>query len=298
MLLFNGLDDEALEKLLERAEELLGQPLPLTEEARAALVAHGGRRRPRVAQPGRELCRAADEGGSSTPRRCRTPPAPRAVYDKDREGHYNLISALHKSIRGSDPHAALYYLARMLVAGEDPLYMPAAWCAPRVEDIGLADPQALAVQRRQGRLRLPRLARRRAGDRPGCLYLATAPKSNAAYTAQGRRRHREGERLADAAEDILNAPTKLMKDIGYGKGYAYDHDAPEASRAQDYWPDALGRQRFYAPIERGFEREVRKRLEWGGAAARAQRGGCDRIIEAATGFRKRSCPQTKQGVAG
>jgi putative ATPase len=186
------------------------------------------------------------------------------IYDKAQEGHYNLISALHKTIRGSDPDAALYYLARMLDAGEDPLYIGRRLVRAAVEDIGMADPQALVIANAakdaydflgspEGELALAQAA----------IYLATAPKSNAAYVAY---------KAATAAakehgslmppKTILNAPTRLMRQIGYGSGYAYDHDEPDAFSGQDYWPDALGRQTFYEPTERGFEREVRKRLEW------------------------------------
>jgi putative ATPase len=186
------------------------------------------------------------------------------VYDKDREGHYNLISALHKSLRGSDPQAALYYLARMLVAGEEPLYVIRRLTRFASEDIGLADPNAL----------LQCLAAKDAYDFLGspegelaivqaCLYLATAPKSNAAYVAQ--------KKAWSAAQEtgslmppmhILNAPTKLMKNVGYGKGYAYDHDADEAFSGQDYWPEGMDARILYEPSDRGFETRVRERLEY------------------------------------
>ncbi|MEY4160638.1 MAG: hypothetical protein RLZZ136_1259, partial [Pseudomonadota bacterium] len=187
-----------------------------------------------------------------------------AVYDKDRDGHYNLISALHKSLRGSDPQAALYYLARMLTAGEQPLYLLRRLVRFASEDIGLADPQAL----------IQCLAAKDAYEFLGspegelaivqaCLYLATAPKSNAAYTAQKQAwaSARETGSLAPPAT-ILNAPTKLMKDIGYGAGYAYDHAAEDGFSGADYWPDGMAPQSYYQPVERGFEREVIKRLEW------------------------------------
>src|SRR5205085_8951341 len=187
-----------------------------------------------------------------------------AVYDKDREGHYNLISALHKAIRGSDPQASLYYLARMLVAGEEPLYILRRLTRAASEDIGLADPNALVQC----------LAAKDAYDFLGspegelaivqaCLYLATAPKSNAAYMAQkgAWRSAKETGSLMPPAH-ILNAPTKLMKDIGYGKDYAYDHNAEDAFSGSDYWPEEMSPQTFYEPTDRGFEARVRERLEY------------------------------------
>ena len=187
------------------------------------------------------------------------------IYDKSQDGHYNLISALHKSVRGSDPDAALYYLCRMLDAGEDPLYLARRVVRMAVEDIGLGRSAGAGdLQRRQGRLRFPRLARR-ANWRiaQAVIYVATAPKSNAAYMAYGAamRAAKEGGSLLPP-KHILNAPTKLMKSEGYGRGYAYDHDAEEAFSGQDYFPEELGRQKFYDPPERGFEREIRKRLEY------------------------------------
>jgi len=186
------------------------------------------------------------------------------VYDKDREGHYNLISALHKSMRGSDPQASLYYLARMLVAGEEPLYVLRRITRFASEDIGLADPQALTqciaakeayqfLGSPEGELAIVQ----------ACLYCATAPKSNAAYKAAGAawRSARETGSLMPP-QNILNAPTKLMKDIGYGKGYTYDHDAEEGFSGDNYWPEEMQPQKFYNPVERGFEREVQKRMEW------------------------------------
>ncbi len=186
------------------------------------------------------------------------------IYDKAQEGHYNLISALHKAVRGSDPDAALYYLARMLDAGEAPLFLARRIVRMAVEDIGLADPQALVVANAakdaydflgspEGELALANAV----------IYVATAPKSNAAYRAYG-----EAKRLAKEhgslmpPKIILNAPTKLMKSEGYGSGYEYDHDLPDAFSGQDYWPEALGRQKIYEPVDRGFEREIKKRLEY------------------------------------
>ncbi len=196
------------------------------------------------------------------------------IYDKAQDGHYNLISALHKSVRGSDPDAALYYLARMLDAGENPLYLGRRLVRMASEDIGLADPQALVVA----------LAAKDAYDYLGspegelalaeaCVYLATAPKSNAVYTAFGAatRAAKEGGSLLPP-KHILNAPTKLMKEEQYGAGYDYDHDAPDAFSGQDYFPEELGRQTFYDPPDRGFEREIRKRLEYW-KKLRGERGG-------------------------
>src|ERR1700684_3405778 len=196
------------------------------------------------------------------------------IYDKKQDGHYNLISALHKSVRGSDADAALYYLCRMLDAGEDPLYLARRVVRMAVEDIGLADPQALVVAN----------AAKEAYDFLGSpegelaiaeavIYIATAPKSNATYMAFGAamRTAKEAGSLLPP-KHILNAPTKLMKTEGYGSGYEYDHDAEEAFSGQDYFPESLGRQQFYDPPERGFEREIRKRLEYW-AKLRRERSG-------------------------
>jgi putative ATPase len=196
------------------------------------------------------------------------------IYDKSADGHYNLISALHKSVRGSDPDAALYYLARMMDAGEDPLFLARRVVRMAVEDIGLADPQALVICNAakdaydflghpEGELAIAQAV----------IYLATAPKSNAAYKAFGAamRTAKEGGSLLPP-KHILNSPTKLMKQEGYGGGYEYDHDAPDAFSGQDYFPEALGRQRFYDPVDRGFEREIRKRLDYW-AKLRKERNG-------------------------
>jgi putative ATPase len=187
-----------------------------------------------------------------------------AVYDKDREGHYNLISALHKAMRGSDPQASLYYLARMLSAGEEPLYVLRRITRFASEDIGLADPQALvqciAAKESYDFLGSPEgeLAIVQA-----CLYCATAPKSNAAYVAQKAawRSARDTGSLMPP-KNILNAPTRLMKDIGYGKDYAYDHEAEGGFSGADYWPDEMGGQVFYTPTDRGFEKRIAERLAW------------------------------------
>ena len=274
VLTFQPLDDAAVGKLLDRAEEIEERPLPLDEEARASLVrmADGdGRAALTLAE---ELWRAArpgevfDAAGLSGVTQRRAP-----IYDKSQDGHYNLISALHKSVRGSDPDAALYYLARMLDAGEDPLYLGRRLVRMAVEDVGLADPQALAVCTAakdayeylgspEGELALAQAA----------VYLATAPKSNAVYTAfKAAMKAAKSAGSLPPPKTILNAPTKLMASEGYGDGYRYDHDEPDAYSGQNYWPDRLGRQRFYDPVERGFEREIRKRLDWW-AKLRAERG--------------------------
>ena len=202
------------------------------------------------------------------------------IYDKGQDGHYNLISALHKSVRGSDPDAALYYLARMFDAGEDPLYLGRRLVRMAVEDIGLADPQALVVAN----------AAKDAYDYLGspegelafaeaCVYLATAPKSNAVYTAfkAATRAAKEHGSLLPP-KHILNAPTRLMKDEGYGDGYRYDHDQPDAFSGQDYFPEKMGRQTFYDPPDRGFEREIRKRLEyWAKLRSEREKQACPRL---------------------
>jgi len=263
VLILERLDHSALGKLLDRAEALEG-PLPLTPQARDALVASAD-------GDGRFLLNQAETLyhakipepldpaalGQFLQRRV-------AVYDKDREGHYNLISALHKSLRGSDPQAALYYLARMLVAGEEPLYLLRRLVRFASEDVGLADPQALTqclaakdayefLGSPEGELAIVQ----------ACLYLATAPKSNAAYTAQKSawKSARETGSLMPP-QNILNAPTKLMKDIGYGTDYAYDHDAEEGFSGANYWPEEMAPQTYYDPVERGFEREIAKRIDY------------------------------------
>jgi putative ATPase len=262
VLILHRLDHAALCKLLDRAEEMEGHPLPLTPDARDAMVASAdgdGRFLLNQAETlfSVELAEPLDPAGLSAFLQRRV-----AVYDKDREGHYNLISALHKSIRGSDPQAALYYLARMLTAGEEPLYVLRRLTRAAVEDIGLADPNALvqciAAKETYDFLGSPEgeLAIAQA-----CLYLATAPKSNAAYTAQKAawRSAKETGSLMPP-QNILNAPTKLMKDIGYGKGYAYDHDMAEGFSGANYWPEEMERQTFYTPTERGVEKQIAERM--------------------------------------
>ena len=275
VLVFKPLDAAATEKLLARAEAIERKTLPLDAEARASLVrmADGdGRAALTLAE---EVWRAARGGEIFDAAALQEIVQRRApIYDKSQDGHYNLISALHKSVRGSDPDAALYYLCRMLDAGEDPLYLARRIVRMAVEDVGLADPQALVVANAakdaydflgspEGELAIAQAV----------IYIATAPKSNAAYAAFG-----EAMRTAKEAgsllppKHILNAPTKLMKSEGYGSGYDYDHDAPEAFSGQDYFPEALGRRQFYDPPERGFEREIKKRLEYW-AKLRKERSG-------------------------
>jgi len=274
VLVFKPLDAAAVDKLLARAEMIEGRTLPLDAEARQSLarMADGdGRAALTLVE---EVWRAAREGEIFDAAKLQDVVQRRApIYDKKQDGHYNLISALHKSVRGSDPDAALYYLCRMLDAGEDPLYLARRVVRMAVEDIGLADPQALVICNAakdaydflgspEGELAIAQAV----------IYIATAPKSNAAYMAYGAamRTAKEAGSLLPP-KHILNAPTKLMQSEGYGDGYDYDHDAPEAFSGQDYFPDALGRQTFYDPPERGFEREIRKRLEYW-AKLRKERG--------------------------
>ncbi|MEO5867580.1 MAG: replication-associated recombination protein A [Sphingomonas sp.] len=264
VLILHRLDATALGKLLDRAEQAEDRPLPLTPDARAAMVASAdgdGRFLLNQAETlfSVDLPEPLDPAGLSAFLQRRV-----AVYDKDREGHYNLISALHKSIRGSDPQAALYYLARMLTAGEEPLYLLRRLTRAAVEDIGLADPNALVqciaakdtydfLGSPEGELAIAQ----------ACLYLATAPKSNAAYAAQKAawRSARETGSLMPPP-NILNAPTRLMKDIGYGKGYAYDHDTAEGFSGSNYWPEEMSPQEFYRPTDRGMERRIAERMAY------------------------------------
>ena len=276
VLVFHRLDAAALEDLLGRAEQEEGRALPLDAEARETLKAMAdgdGRTALNMAE---EIYGAVAVGALALDRAALTELVQRRapLYDKSRDGHYNLISALHKAVRGSDPDAALYWLARMLDGGEDRLYVTRRLVRMAIEDIGLADPQAvtqaLAAKETfdflgspEGELALAQTV----------IYLATAPKSNAAYVAFGAamRAAKEGGSLAPP-KHILNAPTRLMKQEGYGAGYAYDHDAEEAFSGQNYFPDGMAREQFYAPDGRGFEAEIKRRLEaW--AKLRAQRDG-------------------------
>jgi putative ATPase len=275
VLVFKPLDAAAIEKLLARAEQIEGRKLPLAAQAREQLIgmADGdGRAALTLAE---EVWRAARKGEQFSAAQLQEIVQRRApIYDKSQDGHYNLISALHKSVRGSDPDAALYYLCRMLDAGEPPLYIARRVVRMAIEDIGLADPQALVIANAakdaydflgspEGELAIAQAV----------IYVATAPKSNAGYAAFGAamRTAKEAGSLLPP-KHILNAPTKLMQEEGYGRGYAYDHDTEEAFSGQNYFPDALPRQAFYNPPERGFEREIRKRLEYW-ARLRKERGG-------------------------
>jgi putative ATPase len=265
VLVLRRLDDAALEQLLARAEAELGRPLPLDAEAHAALRAMAD-------GDGRYILNMAEQIAALP---ADTPPMDpvalsallarrAALYDKDREEHYNLISALHKSLRGSDPDAALYWFARMLAGGEDPRYIARRLTRFAAEDIGMADPNAL-TQALAGWETYERL-----GSPEGELaiaqvvvYLGTAPKSNAVYTAYGAARaaaKATGSLMPPA--HILNAPTRLMQDLGYGAGYAYDHETEDAFSGQNYFPDGMVREQFYRPRDRGFEREIARRLEY------------------------------------
>ncbi|MEO9634913.1 MAG: replication-associated recombination protein A [Parasphingorhabdus sp.] len=264
VLILNRLDTMALGELLEKAEKLEGISLPLTAESREALVASAD-------GDGRFLLNQAETLLSLN---IADPLDPSqlakilhrrmAVYDKDREGHYNLISALHKAMRGSDPQASLYYLARMLVAGEQPLFLLRRIVRFASEDIGMADPQALVQA----------LAAKQAYEFLGspegelaivqaCLYCATAPKSNAAYKAQ--KAAWKSAKITGSLmppQNILNAPTKLMKDIGYGKDYSYDHGTDDGFSGDNYWPDEMLAEQYYQPVDRGFEHKIRERLDY------------------------------------
>ncbi|UAK25395.1 replication-associated recombination protein A [Sphingomonas nostoxanthinifaciens] len=264
VLILERLDARALEALLARAEAVMERPLPLDGDARAALVASAdgdGRFLLNQAETlfAIDLPAPLDPAGLAQLLQRRV-----AVYDKDREGHYNLISALHKAVRGSDPQASLYYLARMLVAGEQPLFLLRRMVRMASEDIGLADPQALVqclaakdsydfLGSPEGELAIAN----------AIVYLATAPKSNAGYKAwkAAARSAKETGSLMPP-KSILNAPTKLMKQVGYGDGYAYDHDADDAFSGSDYWPDEMAPQTFYSPTPRGFEAKIAERLAY------------------------------------
>lgn len=260
-------DDEALETLLQRAEAAEGRALPLAEEARNALKAMADGDGRTIINLAEEVFSATQPDAKALGRDGLTNLVQRRapLYDKGRDGHYNLISALHKAVRGSDPDAALYWLCRMLDGGEDRLFIARRLVRMAVEDIGLADPQAvtqaLAAKDTYDFLGSPEgeLALAQA-----TIYLATAPKSNGAYVAykSAMRAAKQHGSLAPP-KHILNAPTKLMEEEGYGAGYAYDHDTPDGFSGQHYFPDEMGaRPKFYDPPERGFEREIRKRLSY------------------------------------
>lgn len=264
VFVLNRLGHDALEALLARAEDEIGRELPLTAEARTAVCAMAD-------GDGRYLLNLVEEIVSLNPDSPLDVPeltvavqkrAP--IYDKSQEAHYNLISALHKSLRGSDADASLYWLARMFAGGEDPRYIARRLTRFAVEDIGLADPQALTQS----------IAAWEAYERIGSpegelaiaqcvLYLATAPKSNAVYRALSAANSAAGQTGSLAPpKHILNAPTNLMKDLGYGEGYRYDHNSDEGFSGQDYFPEDMKRVNFYEPVDRGFERDVRKRLDY------------------------------------
>ena len=265
VLVLNRLDEAALDRLIARAEMNEKRALPATAEARAALVAMADGDGRYLLNLVEEVFAAVADGGTALDGEglARAVQKRMPLYDKSADGHYNLISALHKSVRGSDPDAALYYLARMLTAGEDPLFIARRLVRMANEDVGLADPeavnQALAAKEVYDFLGSPEgeLALAQA-----TVYIATAPKSNAVYTAfkAAMGRAKDTGSLAPP-KIILNAPTKLMKNQEYGAGYRYDHDEPDAFSGQNYFPKAMGRETYYNPPDRGFEREVRRRLE-------------------------------------
>ena len=264
VMVLNRLDDTAMELLLQRAEKLAKRKLPLNDDARTALkaMADGDGRYELVMAE--ELLTLPEDKQLDPQQLANFVQRRRPLYDKAQESHYNLISALHKSLRGSDCNAALYWLARMIEGGEDPRYIVRRLTRFASEDIGLADPQALPMA----------IAAWEAYERMGSpegdltiaelvIYLATAPKSNASYTAWGAAKaaaKTHGSLMPP--KHILNAPTKLMKEIGYGAGYAYDHDTAEGFSGQNYFPDEMKREEFYRPVERGFEREIKKRLDY------------------------------------
>ncbi len=275
VLVFNRHDDAALEVLITRAEAEADRALPLDPDARSALKAMADGDGRSVLNLAEEVLIAVPPSAAPIDRAALTKLVQRRapLYDKGRDGHYNLISALHKSVRGSDPDAALYWLARMLDGGEDRLFICRRLVRMAVEDIGLADPnaltQALAAKDTFDFLGSPEgeLALAQA-----TIYLATAPKSNAAYVAyKGAMKLAKSHGSLAPPKVILNAPTKLMEDEGYGEGYVYDHDAPDGFSGQNYFPDGMKRPTLYDPPERGFERDVRKRLDYW-AGLRAKRG--------------------------
>lgn len=262
VFVLSRLDHTALETLLQRAEEVVGRSLPLTDDARTSLLAMADGDGRFVLNLAEELFALEGQTPLDPAQLVATVQRRAPVYDKSQEGHYNLISALHKSIRGSDCDASLYWLARMLAGGEAPLYIARRLVRAAIEDIGLADPQAvqqaLAAKEvvdflgsPEGELALAQTT----------IYLATAPKSNAVYSAfsAAQKAAKETGSVAPPAH-ILNAPTRLMKELGYGQGYAYDHAEPDAFSGQNYFPDSMDRTAFYVPAERGFEREIAKRL--------------------------------------
>ncbi|EFL90072.1 replication-associated recombination protein A [Ahrensia sp. R2A130] len=265
VLTFRPHDDDSLRSLMARAETTEGRALPLTDDARESLLRMADGDGRAVLTLIEEAWRAARDGETFDVEQLQEIVQRRApIYDKAQEGHYNLISALHKAVRGSDPDAALYYLTRMMDAGEDPLFLARRLVRMASEDIGQADPQALVV------CIAARDAYQFLGSPEGelalaqaCVHLATAPKSNAVYVAfKAAMRTAKEEGSLAPPKCILNAPTKLMKDEGYGTGYLYDPDQPDGFSGQDYFPERMGRKQFYKPVDRGFEREIGKRLDY------------------------------------
>ncbi|MBV1798099.1 replication-associated recombination protein A [Siccirubricoccus sp. G192] len=276
VMVLRRLEDAALELLLTRAEAEAGRALPLDEAARATLRAMADGDGRYLLNLAEQLLALPEEQSALDPPGLAALLARRAaLYDKDREEHYNLISALHKSLRGSDPDAALYWFARMLGGGEDPRYIARRLTRFAAEDVGMADPRALPLAiaawetyerlgSPEGELALAQLV----------VHLGTAPKSNAVYVAWGeaQRAARETGSLMPP-KHILNAPTGLMRDLGYGRDYAYDHDAEEGFSGQDYFPEGMRRRQFYRPTDRGAEAAVRERLErWAALRERKRRG--------------------------
>jgi putative ATPase len=264
VFVLNRLGEAAIDQLLRRAEVEAGRDLPLDAAARTALGAMADGDGRYVLNLAEELLARDDGVILDTQALAHAIQRRAAVYDKSQDGHFNLISALHKSLRGSDPDAALYWLARMFAGGEDPRYLARRLTRFASEDVGLADPQALVQA----------LAAWQAYERLGSpegelaiaqcvVYLATAPKSNALYRAHGASgKSARNSGSLTPPKHILNAPTSLMRDLDYGAGYAYDHDTDDGFSGQDYFPDGMARQKYYEPVERGFEREIVKRLAY------------------------------------
>lgn len=275
VMVLNRLDGDALAEMLQHAEAAIGKTLPLTEDARRSLLAMADGDGRFLLTMVEALVDAPADMPIDDAALVRIVQRRPAIYDKTEEQHYNLISALHKSLRGSDVDAALYWFARMLEGGEDVRYIMRRMVRFAAEDIGMADPQAL-VQAQTAAVAYERL-----GSPEGelcaaqcIIYLATAPKSNAQYAAykMARAAAREHGSLTPPAH-ILNAPTTLMKELGYGKNYAYDHDVEDGFSGQNYFPDGMQREQFYQPVERGFERDIKKRLDYWANLRSKKQGG-------------------------